>query len=564
MADLKGFNQDEQGRSAPVNQGANDTKAAAISTDTLGLKNPAFWYSGGFIVAFVLMAIFAEARLAKIVEVGFAWSVKIFGPFWQILLLATFVIALAVGAGRTGRVILGNLPVPEIDSFKWMAILFCTLLAGGGVFWAAAEPIAHFVSAPPLYGESADLQQRAFNALSQSFMHWGFLAWAIVGSLTAIVIMHLHYDKGLPLKPRTLLYPVFGERVLTGQTGAIIDACCIVAVAAGTIGPIGFLGLQTSYALNELFGIPDTFTTQLIIIVFAIALYTLSAISGLTRGMQLLSRFNVMLAFALMVFILLFGPTNFIVNGYIQGVGTMIDNFVPMATFRGDEGWLSWWTVFFWGWFLGYGPMMAIFIARISRGRTIRQLITTVCIIAPLVTCFWFTVVGGSGLAFEIANPGSVSSAFEGFNLPGALLAVTQQLPFPLITSILFLILTTVFIVTTGDSMTYTISVVISGEREPNAMIRTFWGIMMGVTAIVLISLGSGGVTALQSFIVITAVPVSFVLLPSLWNGPQIAQKMAREQDLYRPNKVEVRHKISEEKLAKASTENKISAEKSL
>ncbi|MBF0657724.1 BCCT family transporter [Psychrobacter sp. NG25] len=558
MADLKGFNQDEQGRSAPVNQGANDTKAAAISTDTLGLKNPAFWYSGGFIVAFVLMAIFAEARLAKIVEVGFAWSVKIFGPFWQILLLATFVIALAVGAGRTGRVILGNLPVPEIDSFKWMAILFCTLLAGGGVFWAAAEPIAHFVSAPPLYGESADLQQRAFNALSQSFMHWGFLAWAIVGSLTAIVIMHLHYDKGLPLKPRTLLYPMFGERVLTGQTGAIIDACCIVAVAAGTIGPIGFLGLQTSYALNELFGIPDTFTTQLIIIVFAIVLYTLSAISGLTRGMQLLSRFNVILAFVLMVFILIFGPTNFIVNGYIQGVGTMIDNFVPMATFRGDEGWLSWWTVFFWGWFLGYGPMMAIFIARISRGRTIRQLITTVCIIAPLVTCFWFTVVGGSGLAFEIANPGSVSSAFEGFNLPGALLAVTQQLPFPLITSILFLILTTVFIVTTGDSMTYTISVVISGEREPNAMIRTFWGIMMGVTAIVLISLGSGGVTALQSFIVITAVPVSFVLLPSLWNGPQIAQKMAREQDLYRPNKVEVRHKISEEKQAKEKLAEKV------
>ncbi|MBP3944619.1 BCCT family transporter [Psychrobacter sp. K31L] len=556
MADLKGFNQDEQGRSAPVNQGTSESEAAAISTDTLGFKNPAFWYSGGFIVAFVLMAIFAEARLAKIVEVGFSWSVKIFGPFWQILLLATFVIALAVGAGRTGRVILGNLPVPEIDSFKWMAILFCTLLAGGGVFWAAAEPIAHFVSAPPLYGESADLQQRAFNALSQSFMHWGFLAWAIVGSLAAIVIMHLHYDKGLPLKPRTLLYPMFGERVLTGQTGAIIDACCIVAVAAGTIGPIGFLGLQTSYALNELFGIPDTFTTQLIIIVFAIVLYTLSAISGLTRGMQLLSRFNVILAFALMVFILIFGPTNFIVNGYIQGVGTMIDNFVPMATFRGDEGWLSWWTVFFWGWFLGYGPMMAIFIARISRGRTIRQLITTVCIIAPLVTCFWFTVVGGSGLAFEIANPGSVSSAFEGFNLPGALLAVTQQLPFPLITSILFLILTTVFIVTTGDSMTYTISVVISGEREPNAMIRTFWGIMMGVTAIVLISLGSGGVTALQSFIVITAVPVSFVLLPSLWNGPQIAQQMAREQDLYRPNQVEVRHKISEAENAQTSKES--------
>lgn len=553
MAGLKGFNNKdgEQGRSADASNLEDDLTHVEGSADTLGLKNPAFWYSGGFIIIFVLMAIFAEERLSKIVDVGFVWSAKIFGPFWQILLLATFVIALAVGAGRTGRVILGNLPKPEMDNFKWMAILFCTLLAGGGVFWAAAEPIAHFVSAPPLYGESADIQQRSFNALSQAFMHWGFLAWSIVGSLTAIVVMHLHYDKGLPLKPRTLLYPVFGERVLTGQAGAIIDACCIVAVAAGTIGPIGFLGLQTSYALNVLFGLPDTFTTQLIIIVFAITLYTISAISGLARGMQILSRFNVTLAVGLMIFILIFGPTSFIINGYIQGVGTMVDQFIPMATFRGDEGWLGGWTVFFWGWFLGYGPMMAIFIARISRGRTIRQLITTVCIIAPLVTCFWFTVVGGSGLAFEIANPGSVSTAFEGFNLPGALLAVTQQLPFPLVISILFLILTTVFIVTTGDSMTYTISVVISGEREPNAFIRTFWGVMMGVTAIVLISLGSGGVAALQSFIVITAVPVSFILLPSLWNGPQIAQQMARDQDLYRPNRVETDHRISEENLAR-------------
>ena len=555
MADLKGFNskRHEQGRFHKTDKIADALAHADNPLDTLGLKNPAFWYSGGFIIAFVLMAIFAEERLAKLINIGFSWSATVFGPFWQILLLATFVIALAVGAGRTGRVILGNLAKPEMDGFKWMAILFCTLLAGGGVFWAAAEPIAHFVSAPPVYAETADIQQRAFNALSQSFMHWGFLAWSIVGSLTAIVVMHLHYDKGLPLKPRTLLYPMFGERVLTGQTGAIIDACCIVAVAAGTIGPIGFLGLQTSYALNTLFGIPDTFTTQLIIIIFAIALYTLSAISGLARGMQLLSRFNVILAFGLMVFILMFGPSKFIVNGYIQGVGTMVQNFIPMATYRGDEAWLGGWTVFFWGWFLGYGPMMAIFIARISRGRTIRELITTVCILAPLVTCFWFTVIGGSGLAFEIANPGSVSTAFEGFNLPGALLAITQQLPFPLITSLLFIILTMVFIVTTGDSMTYTISVVISGEREPNAIIRTFWGVMMGVTAIVLISLGAGGVTALQSFIVITAVPVSFVLLPSLWNGPKIAKQMARDQDLYRPNSVETAHQLIEEQLVEKS-----------
>ncbi|ASI90530.1 BCCT family transporter [Vibrio barjaei] len=502
------------------------------SSDKLGLSNPAFWYSGGFIALFVALALYDGELLSSLVNAGFSWSVKVFGPYWQILLLLTFLIGLGLAAGRTGKVILGGNVKPELDSFRWMAILFCTLLAGGGVFWAAAEPIAHYVSPPPLYGPQDSVMQTAINALSQSFMHWSFLSWAIVGSLTSIVMMHLHYDKGLPLKPRTLLYPVLGERALKGHTGALIDACCIVAVAAGTIGPIGFLGLQVSYALNALFDIPDGFTTQLIIILFAIVLYTLSALSGLNRGMQMLSRYNVILAIALMVYILLFGPTNFIFNGYIQGMGTMLDNFIPMATYRGDEGWLSWWTVFFWGWFLGYGPLMAIFIARISRGRSIRQIISIISIAAPFATCFWFTIVGGTGLAFEIADPGSVSKAFEGFNLPGALLAVTQQLPMPMLVSILFLVLTTIFIVTTGDSMTYTISVVISGETEPNAIVRTFWGVMMGVTAIILISLGAGGISALQSFIVITAVPVSLVLLPSLWNAPQIAMKLAKEQGL--------------------------------
>lgn len=506
------------------------TQEPVPTSDKLGLNNPVLWYSGGFIALFVVLALFDGEVLSHLVNVGFAWSVKVFGPFWQILLLLTFLIGLALAIGRTGRVVLGGIETPELPNFRWTAILFCTLLAGGGVFWAAAEPIAHFVSAPPVYGATDNVQQRAINALSQSFLHWGFLAWAIVGSLTTIVVMHLHYDKGLPLKPRTLLYPVLGERALKGHLGALIDACCIIAVAAGTIGPIGFLGLQISYALNLLFAVPDGFTTQMIIVLFAIVLYTLSALSGLDKGMQMLSRYNVILAAALMLYILIVGPTNFIFNSYIQGVGTMIDNFIPMATYRGDEAWLSGWTIFFWGWFLGYGPMMAIFIARISRGRSIRELIGTISVIAPLATCFWFTIIGGSGLAFEIANPGSISGAFEGFNLPGALFAITQQFPMPTLVSILFIVLTTVFIITTGDSMTYTISVVVSGDTEPNAFIRTFWGVMMGITALILISLGSGGISALQSFIVITAVPVSFILLPSLWNAPQIAMKMAKQQ----------------------------------
>lgn len=497
----------------------------------LELTNPVFWLSGSFLSLFVLLALTNTESLTVMVNAGFGFATKYFGAYWQVLLLLNFLIGLALAFGRTGYVRLGGLAKPDIDTFKWLSIVLCTLLAGGGVFWAAAEPIAHFVTAPPLYGEASP-KTSAINALSQSFMHWGFLAWAILGCLSSIVLMHLHYDKGLPLKPRTLLYPIFGDKAIHGWIGNLADACSIIAVAAGTIGPIGFLGLQISYALNSLFGFPDNFITQSMVIVAAIVMYTLSALSGVSKGIQLVSRYNIILSVLLIGYILFFGPTSFIIDGYVQGVGRMVDNFFPMALYRGDTGWLSWWTVFFWGWFIGYGPMMAIFIARISRGRTIRQLILSISIAAPLITCFWFSIVGGSGLAFELANPGLISSAFEGFNLPAVLLAITGELPFPMIISVLFLILTTTFIVTTGDSMTYTISVVMTGSAEPNAVIRSFWGLMMGVVAIALISMGSGGITALQSFIVITAVPVSFILLPSILKAPSIANQMAKDQGL--------------------------------
>ena len=175
---------------------------------------------------------------------------------------------------------------------------------------------------------------------------------------------------------------------------------------------------------------------------------------------------------------------------------------------------------------------MAMFIARISNGRTIRQLIVAVSLIAPLATGFWFTIIGGSGLAFELATPGVISNAFEGFNMPAALLAITQQLPAGFLISVLFLLLTTTFVATTGDSMTYTISMVMSGTDDPPTLLRAFWGVMMGVLAMILVVVGSGGINALQSFIVVTAVPVSLILLPSLWVAPSIARELAREQGL--------------------------------
>ena len=492
---------------------------------------PVFAISGGLLVLFALLAVYDLELVSSSVNQAFSVSTQLFGAYWQVLLLLTFFIGLYLAFGRTGEVVLGGLDTPEMSTFRWTSIIMCTLLAGGGVFWAAAEPMAHFTSQPPLFsGAEAGSLAAAHNALAQSFMHWGFLAWAILGSLTGIVFMYLHYEKGLPLKPRTLLYPVFGERALKGPIGTFTDTACVLAVVAGTVGPIGFLGLQVSFGLEKLFGIPDVYSTQLVILGGLIAIYTISSVTGVTKGIQILSRFNVVLAVVLMLVILVFGPTAFLVDGFLHSFGTYIDQFIPMATFRESPGWLDWWTVFFWGWFLGYGPLMAIFVARISRGRTIREMVLLISVLAPVITCVWFTIVGGSGLFFELENPGVISEPFTGFNLPAALLAITENLPAGFVMSILFLILTTVFVATTGDSMTYAVSMVMTGHDHPHTGVRIFWGIMMGVMAAILISMGSGGISALQKFIVVTAVPVSLILLPSLWNAPRIAHKMLKEQ----------------------------------
>ena len=311
--------------------------------------------------------------------------------------------------------------------------------------------------------------------------------------------------------------------------GVAADVSSLVAVAAGTIGPIGFLGLQVSFALQDLFGIPDVYTTQLAIIIGLVIIYTISAVTGLHKGIQILSRFNVNLTLCLIVFIVLIGPGGFIIDSFLSGFGLYLKEFSVISLYRGDTGWLGWWTVFFWGWFLGYGPMMAIFIARISRGRSIREIIMAVGVIAPVITNMWFSVLGGSGIYYELQNPGSVSEALKASGLPAALLAIVGQLPLAGLLVPLFLILIVVFLATTGDSMALTMSMAVTGLDEPAKPIRVFWAVTMGAVAAVLLMVGQGGISALQSFIVITAVPVGLLLLPTLWLGPRVAIQLYNE-----------------------------------
>ena len=503
-----------------------------------GLGDPwVLGLSGGFMLAFLAVAILDLESLQAVIDSGHALAAGYLGSFWQLLLLATFLTALGVAVSPAGSAVMGDLDKPEMSTFRWISIIMCTLLAGGGVFFAAGEPLYHFLEMPPVFDAEPGTAEAVAPALAQSFMHWGFLAWAILGALTSIVLAHAHYRLGKPLQPRTLLYPVFGEWIMRNPWGGIVDAVCVIAVVAGTVGPIGFLATQVAYGANTLAGLPEGIVTQLLVLVILAAVYVTSAITGIHRGIQTLSRFNVFLALGIATFILVFGPTLFLVNNYLAGFGAYVSDFIPMATVTAEtapDWWMQWWTVFFFAWFLGYGPLMAMFIARISRGRTIRETIVALALVAPIAATIWFTLLGGSGIYYQMEGVIDLAEPLAAFQFDVATLSVAQALPLGGLMAVLILLLTILFVATTGDSMSYTISMVATGDQEPHRGVRAFWGLAMAVTAGVLLFMGEGGISALQQFIVVTAVPVSLVLLPSLYTGPKMAYAMARDQGIVR------------------------------
>ena len=485
----------------------------------------------GFISLFLLAAIIDLPRFTTLIQSLFSIAAEQFGYFWQWLMVANFAVALCVAASRYGKTRMGTQSKPTIGTFRWLAMIMCTLLAGGGVFWSAAEPIYHFITPSPSFGDVAGSTAEAVvPALSQSFLHWGFLAWSVLGTLATIVLMYAHHNHGIKLRPRALLFPLVGDRLENHWLGAMIDACSIIAVAAGTIGPIGFLASQMGYSLEVLTGLKNDMNSQLMILAVVVSICAISAASGMDKGLQWLSRLNVIGAFALLVAILILGPTSFIFEQFGLAFASYLKDMPNMSVTSSNAGWNLWWTWFFWGWFIGFAPMMAIFIARISEGRTIRELILAVAVGAPIVTNFWFSVLGGTGIFLELESPGIISGALADGGLPAVLLASLQQLPFSEILLPAFLVLTTTFVVTTGDSMAYSIAMVVSGDNEPDRKQRLFWAVIMGCVAGVLLVAGDGGLNALQSFIVITAVPVSLIIAVTLLTGPIAAVKMAKAQ----------------------------------
>ncbi len=483
---------------------------------------------------FVLCALLAPGPVGTAVDTAFTWSARWFGAYWQLLMLATFLVITVLAFSRYGRVRMGGDEAPAFGRFTWIAMITTTLLAAGGVFWAAAEPIAHYASAPPQYADRAGGADGAAVAMAQSFVHWGFIGWAVGGSLATLVMMR-GVQKGMPLRPRTLLWPIMGERVRTHWIGTVADVSCVLAVVAGTVGPIGFLGLQISYIGSELFGLPDTYAVQAMVILGLTAVAAVSVLSGVHRGIQLLSRANVWVALLLITAIVGMASLPFVLDLFVRSSVVHAREFLPMALYRGDEQWLGYWTLFFFGWFLGFGPMMAIFFARISRGRTVRDIYVGATVVPSVVTMVWFTALGGTGIWLEQRDPGAITGPYAEDGLPAAALSILEALPMTALLGGLMVLVALIFLASTLDSMSYAISVSSMHEGEPSGLVRAFWCVGMGLAAVALLMVGEGGAQALQSFIVVTAVPVGLVMLPAVWTTPGLLRAMAVEQGIVAP-----------------------------
>ena len=318
----------------------------------------------------------------------------------------------------------------------------------------------------------------------------------------------------------TALAPLHDERVAT----EILELQRFLPLSHEEIPQLRQLNKQLSNAAGQLPWLSDSAGLQSLVVILLTAVFATSTVSGIQKGIKWLSELNVWLTLTMAAGLLLLGPGIWLIQHFFSGFFTYLIHLPQMALTPNAiaDNWVNGWTVFYWGWFLGYAPLMAIFVARISRGRSIREMILAVAVLAPIATTVWFTLLGGSGIYYQLTGVIDLTEALNNFQFDVATLTVAQALPGGTWMALAILLLTTIFVATTGDSMTYSLSVSLSRSDRPSTAMRVFWGGAMGAMALVLVSLGSGGIGKLQSFIVVTAVPVSLVLLPSLWDAVRI------------------------------------------
>ncbi len=504
-----------------------DYEAGQDNVQFMGLDvhNPVFAISGLTIIAFVFFSLVFREQATEFFAVfrnaltsRFDWFFIISGNIF--VLFCLFLIVSPFGKIRLG----GETAKPEYTYRGWIAMLFAAGMGIGLVFWGVAEPVGHYEAAlggtavgadglrtdwAPLAGAEGDIEAARSLAMASSIYHWGLHPWAIY-AVVGLALAFFSYNRGLPLTMRSVFYPLFGKATW-GPVGHAVDTLAVFATIFGLATSLGLGASQALAGLNYLFDVPisDGMSVLLIIAITAIAL--ISVVAGLEKGIKRLSEINMGLAAALLLLVLILGPTLAILSGFFSGMVAYVKELPGLANFVGreDSNFLQGWTTFYWAWWISWSPFVGMFIARISFGRTIREFVFCVLILPTIVGALWMAVFGGASIDLVI---GGMGEGLQSAVLDLKMFKLFETMPMSSLLSVVGVILVVVFFVTSADSGALVVDTITAGGKtaSPTAQ-RVFWCVLNGAVAIVLL-LG-GGLGALQAASVATGFPFAFVLL---------------------------------------------------
>lgn len=473
--------------------------------------------------ALLILCGFYPQRADQLFGSAQAWVVTNFDWFYTVAVTGFLVFLVLIAWSRYGDIRLGpDDAKPEFSFASWTAMLFAAGMGIGLMYFGVGEPLQHYLNPPT---QEAGAPAAAREALTSTFFHWGFQAWAIYGVM-GLVLAYFGFRYNLPLTMRSGLYPLLQKRI-NGPIGHSVDAFALVGTVAGLATTLGYGALQLAAGLNLVTGW-DTGTTafRIAVIVVVVGLAGLSAASGLDKGVKRLSEVNLLITFALLGFVLLCGPTVFLLQAFSENIGNYLSSLVGMSlrTFTyevaKDDGWFGGWTILYWAWWISWSPFVGMFIARISRGRTVREFIVGVLFIPTAFNLLWMTVFGNGAIWIDThVAQGALSATAS--NVDALLFRFFEYLPLAKAVSWIAVLLIALFFVTSADSGAYVVDAIASrGHPQSPVWQRLFWAAVLGMTAVVLLL--AGGLKALQAMTLVTALPVAAIMVLlciGLWRG---------------------------------------------
>ena len=467
-------------------------------------------FSAGLIVAVVLWGLLSPASLDSVFGQLLVSITRNFGWFYLWVVLGLVILAFFLAVSRYGELKLGDEDdEPEFSVGAWFSMLFAAGMGIGLVFWGVAEPISHYVSAPP--GVASGTPEAANVAMRYAFFHWGLHPWAIYGIVGLSIAFFQFRRKAAPLV--SSVTEALSWKVVQRLSPAF-NVLAVVATAFGVATSLGMGAQQINSGLNAVFGLPVGPAAQVGIIAVTTMLFLASAVSGVGRGIKWLSTGNLIVAALLALAVLVLGPTVAIIDTFTNTLGSYLSEFVRMSLrmtpFR-ENSWVGDWTIFYWAWWLSWSPFVGLFIARVSRGRTIRQFIAGTVLAPTLVGFVWFSVFGGAALYMEIFQGVPVAAAVKA-DVSTAMFALFNALPMGAVMSVVATLLVMVFFVTSGDSATLVLAMMSTGGNpNPPNRVKIMWGVLVSAIAVSLLL--AGGLKAMQTATIVFALPFSLVLL---------------------------------------------------